>query len=79
MTPDERSLSHFQRAMLRWVARSPVSSIGRQRTACAAIKETVVWLEVNGWQDMSAGELQQYALWLLERRAAYEAKGAWLS
>lgn len=48
------------------------SDVGRQASWGAAIHETVAWLEANGFADVGRGDLQRYAAFLLERRAAYE-------
>jgi hypothetical protein len=45
--------------------------VGRQKTVSAQITDTVAWLQVNGWQG-DRGQLQCYALYLLEMRARYE-------
>lgn len=47
------------------------SEVGRQATLSAQIRDTVNWLQVNGWQ-WEPGQLRGYALLLLELRDRYE-------
>ena len=84
-------MNSFRRALLRWIARTPEpaglealfteplptdAEVGRQASCGAAIHETVAWLEAHGFADVGRGDLQRYAAFLLERRAAYERQGA---
>lgn len=55
------------------------ANVGRQRMWMAAVTDTVAWLEANGWSDVGRGDLQRYAAYLLEKRAAYERQGALIS
>jgi hypothetical protein len=48
------------------------AEVGRRERFGAAILETAAWLEASGWADVEAGERQVLAMWLLERRDAYE-------
>ena len=48
--------------------------VGPAATPAEAILDVVAWLRAEGWQD-DAGYLQQYATFLLARRAAYERGG----
>lgn len=48
-------------------------AVGRQPVGGDAIKDVVRWLEASGWYGEERGALQCYAVWLLRRRAAYEA------
>jgi hypothetical protein len=47
------------------------SEVGRQATLSAQIRDTVAWLQLNGW-DGEPGQLRGYALLLLEMRDRYE-------
>lgn len=49
--------------------------VGRQASRGEAILDVAAWLRCSGWSDCDAGYLQQYATWLLSRRAAYERGG----
>lgn len=46
--------------------------VGRQAIQAKAIADVVLWLECSGWYGEDRGQLQQYGLWLIERRRAYE-------
>ena len=48
--------------------------VGRTTSQGEAITDVMLWLECSGWYGDDRGRLQQYALWLLERRAAYEGR-----
>ena len=49
----------------------PPVGVGRAGSRGESILDVVDWLRSQGWQD-DAGYLQQYATFLLSRRAAYE-------
>lgn len=52
------------------------AEVGRQASRGAAILDVVRWLDCQGWYGEDRGEVQRYACWLLERRAAYERGSA---
>lgn len=69
---DERFATYVETDPLLIVTSLDPIEVGRQRSCAAAITDTVAWLEVSGFDDVDRGDLQRYALFLLEMRAAYE-------
>jgi hypothetical protein len=61
------ALAVHRTTMLPW-------EVGRQATVSAQITDTVAWLAASGWQG-DRGQLQCYALYLLEMRDRYERVG----
>lgn len=50
--------------------------VGRQESQAEAILDVVRWLDCQGWYGEDRGDLQRYACWLLQARAAYERGSA---